>query len=321
MKASRRRFVAGLLAAPVMARAQADARGPVRTLGFLTDGPGRPARLLSRLAEHGHVEGRNFRFELRRVPVGASAAELERVAVEMVRAGADVLVASGVDHVSALRNATSRIPIVCGGVSNPVGLGLAESLGRPGKNVTGFSYGLPEAAVLQMGAMKAIRPRLKRLIFMVAEDDPKDVGPEHGAAASAAGVVVELASMKSLKDVDRVFATIPDPGAGAAWIAPLPKDVPADQVAARAIRRRVATHAMGVEEVRSGLLMSYWLAHSEGGKRLASLIDKVLRGANPAQIPFELPDVAKLYINRATATAIGVHLSDDLLLRATEVVG
>ena len=321
MKASRRRFVAGLLAAPIMARAQADARGPVRTIGYLTNGPARPTRLLSRLAEHGHIEGRNLRFEIRRVPVDASAAELERVAAEMVRSGPDVLVASGADYVTALHRATSRIPIVCGGASNPVGLGLAQSLSRPGKNVTGLSYGLPEAAVLQVGALKAVRPRLKRLTVMVPENASKEVTPEHAAAASAAGIAVEVASMGSLEDVERLFAAIRDPAAEAIWVAPLAKGIPTAEVARSAIRYRVATHAMHADAVRSGLLISYWLAHSEGGKRLASLIDKVLRGANPAQIPFELPDTVELYINRATAAAIGVSISDDLLLRATEVFG
>ncbi len=322
MKSSRklrRRVIGALLAAPFASRAFAQTRSPVRVIGYLFEGEGYPRRLSVRLGELGYVEGRNLRFEIRRVSEAASAAEYDRAAAELVRSGAEVVVASHVASLTALHHATSKIPIVSGGVSNPVGVGLARSLAKPGMNVTGLSFGLEDAAVLQIGTLKILRPRLKRVLFVAVGADP-GVAPEHASAAAAVGVTTAAVSVKSVEDVERLFAAMRDPAAEAAWIAPLP-GLTEELVAAAAIRHRVATHGMSAEEVRKGLLISYWLGHSDASQRLSKMIDKILRGANPADIPFELPDKTYFTLNRTTAAAIGVTIPEGLTLRATEVIG
>jgi putative tryptophan/tyrosine transport system substrate-binding protein len=328
MTNTRRQLLAGFgaaLLASADVRAQSGKRDSVRTIGYLVEPPRIPPHdlLLARLRELGYVEGRNLRFEIRRIAAGASSAERDRTAQELVRLNPDLLLASGALLVTALHRATSKIPIVSGGVPNPVRLGFAKTLRRPGANVTGLSYGLPEVAALQIGAMRAVLPRLKSTAHLGAHTSSaaEAVIAEYEAATKAAGLAMQRVTVETLDDVDRALRAIRDPSAEAAFFGPLPDNVRAEQVAAIAIRFRTATHALAPQLVGKGLLMSYWLRHSDWIGRVASLIDKVLRGGNPAEIPFEGPEMTELAFNRATAAAIGVRLPEDLLLRATEVVG
>jgi len=313
----RRFFLASLIAGASAALAQPAGRGRVRVLAILTDAPARPERLIARLAEYGHVEGRTLRVDIRRVAVDASAAELQQAARAMVRAAPDALLAMGVLHLRALAAATSRIPIICGGVSNPVGLGFAKSLAQPGGNITGFSYGLPEAAALQLGTLRELRPTLRRVHFLDTQP-AVDITPEHADAAAMLGLELRITGLSSLPDAEGLFARM-DHAADAAWIGRLPARIAASDIAAVALRRGIPTHGYSAQDVRAGMLFSYWLGHSEGGRRIAVVIDKVLRGADPARIPFELPDRAELYLNRATAASIGASFSKELILRAVEV--
>jgi putative ABC transport system substrate-binding protein len=313
---NRRRFVAACLAASLMPlRAARD-----RVIGFLTEGAGVPRRLVSRLAELGYAEGAGIRFEVRRVPVGASVAVVEMAARAVTESGAEIVLAQGAVHLVALRGATTRIALVSMGVSNPVGLGLAQSLARPGLNVTGLSFGLEEAARLQVGTLKALRPRLARILFVTADhDQAPGIAPEHAAATAAAGVEAVLARVSTLAEVER--AMMGDSSSTAAWIAPMSASITSASIAALALRQRLATHSMTTEGVRQGLLCSCWIDHSDAIGRVAATIDKILGGARPADIPFEQPDKPTLALNRATAAAIGATVDGALLLRATEVVG
>ena len=319
LRVDRRSFVAALLAAALAERVRAQR---VHTLGYLAVGGGAPRRLAARLAELGYVEGKNLRIVLRRVPETPSREQMDQAARELASSGAHVLVASGALTVAALHRATSKIPIVTGGVSNPVGLGLARSLREPGMNVTGLSFGLEQAAALQFGAFRLLRPRLQRVVFLLSETDPDPrVTPEHAAAAGDLGISTEVATVGRLEQVERLFASMRDHATEAAWVAPLSPDIPLAQLAASAVRHRIATHAMGPPAVREGLLFSYWLLQADATQRLAVIIDKVLRGADPATIPFELPDKPELALNQRTAAAIGARIPDELRIRATDLVG
>ena len=292
----------------------------MRVVGYLLEGDYQLRNVPLRLRELGYVEGRNLRFETRRVPEFATGAQLERAAAELANSGAEVIVASGADHVLALRRATSTIPIVSGGVSNPVSLGIARSLRAPGMNVTGLSFGLEEAAALQLGTFRLLLPRLKRVVFLVRADvpDPR-VFPEHRSAADALGLTVDLVLVKDIDAVERALAVLRDSAAEAVWVADVLPPPGMKQVAAAAIRGRLVTH--GKEVARDGLLFSYWLTQSDSPLRVAVIVDKILRGADPAKIPFELPDKTDFILNQATAAAIGVRIPDELRLRATEIVG
>ena len=310
----RRAALAAISVLPFAARAQ----GAMRVVGYLLEGDGHPRRLSARLAEHGYVEGRNLRFEIRRAPVSAPAEVRDKAAADLARSGAELLVASGVLNVLSLRKATSTIPIVSGGLSNPVGVGVARSLRRPGYNVTGLSFGLEESARLQIGTLRAMRPKLERIVFVAPTDDI-DVAEEHKAAGNENGIQTRGAVVRSTEEAERLLAGMTE--SEAAWIALMPPSIDMSRVAAAAIHARIATHAASAREVEQGMLMSYWIVHSDAQGRLASVIDKVLRGGNPAEIPFELPDKTQFALNRGTAKAIGVKIGVDLLLRATEVFG
>jgi putative ABC transport system substrate-binding protein len=320
MNPLRRRIAGALLAAAFGARAQTPAGGAVRTVGFLLEGDGYPRNTLKRLAELGLVEGRNLRVIVRRVPPLADAAQLEKAANELARSGAEVLVGGRALNVVALHKATQKIPIVTLGVSNPVRLGLAKSLREPQTNVTGLSFGLDENAMLQVAALRSLRPRLKRMILLVSPND-RFGGPEHEIAGAALGVKVEEVPVERLSDVERVLAAVRDPAAEAAWVAPLAPALTSRPIAQIAMRHKIVTHGMGDQDVRDGLLISYWLIHADATRQVASIVDKVLRGPNPATIPFELPQTTNLVLNRATAKALGIPIPEEIMLRATEVVG
>jgi putative ABC transport system substrate-binding protein len=312
---SRRRALAVLLAMAVPARQVAAAE--LRTIGLLTQGSG--SRWLSRaMTEQGWAEGSRVRYLLHKA--GQDSASLQRGAAALVAAGAQALVGEGAPAVLALARATRSIPIVSAGISDPVGEGVAETLKRPGRNVTGLSFGLPEAAVLQLSALRAVLPGMKRLVFLVAQDyDRARPAPQHESAAAVAGVATDLIHVADAVALERAFASL-RPASEAAWIAVLPADVTPQAAAALALKGHVATHARGSGNVKAGMLMSYWLAHSDAPRRVAMILDKVLKGEDPATIPFELPDRTEFAINRRTAAALGLRIPQELLLRATEVV-
>lgn len=320
----RRRFLACVMAMGAAPLVRAQGRERVYTLGYL--GARLPAALREALGELGYAEGRNFRIVVRAAPAGENPAH---AAGELVAAAPDVLITGGAPRVAALARATATIPIVSLGSADPVGDGVARSLRQPGTNVTGLSFGLPDAARIQLGTLRALVPRLKRVVFITAEwggntEGGRDPGmtrpaPAHEAAARELGMSSELSHVEDLKGVERLLATL-HPATDAAWVATLPPDSGAPAVAAAALRRRIATHGRSDEEVRAGFLLSCWLEHTEPMKRVAAIIDKILRGESPARIPIETPDKSRITLNRRTATTLGLRVTPDVLLRATEVI-
>lgn len=312
----RRGLVAGLLGAAALPAALARER--TRVVGLITMGQG--AKFLSpAMARHGWVEGRNLRFEVRQVT--AQQEDIDAVAAGLAGAGVDVLVGSGAMLVLALQRATRTIPIVCGGISDPVEAGIAQSLQKPGMNVTGLSFGLRESAVLQLGALHRLVPGLKRVVFVTSEADAagRVAGP-HEDAARSHGITTEFSKVSDAAAVERALLSL-RPGSDAAWVAFLPRGTAPKEAADAALRRGIATHGHNPEYVRAGMLLSYWNIHSDQLGRIAALVDKVLRGTPPGTIPFEQPDKTDFAINRGTAKGLGIRLPDDMLVRATEVYG
>lgn len=314
----RRAALALLLAAAIAPGALAQPRDRVRRIGYLSGGANSPEFLAKPLADLGWVEGKNLLYEIRVVP--ADPPELAAVAAELARQEVDVLLAYLTPRVEALANATRTIPIVCGIAPDPVGAGFAESLRRPGKNVTGLSYGVPEQAEIRIALMRILRPQLKRIVAILqytsrAPSSYRSVV----AAARAAGITFDFTEVPSMVDAERLFASL-DPPADAVDIIGLPENVPSAGVLAIALGRRIATFG-NEETAREGALMSYLISHRDPHRKVAAILDKLLRGANPANIPFELPDRTSFVVNRATAKAIGLTLPPEILFRATEVIG
>jgi putative ABC transport system substrate-binding protein len=316
----RRDFLAAPLSLALAPAARA--QGRLRTIGYLSSGAdtGELSRLL---AERGLVEGRHIRFELRVAPADPKA-HLE-AAAELVRLRPDVLVAFGGLNVGALAERTKVIPIVCGGLADPVGQGFAASLRRPGGNVTGLSFGIPEFAEILVSLHRAIRPGLRRawtIVPRVRGDEVKGWAPGQRSVVAAAGrqgVSWEIRPVAGLADLEQALAAIGDPHKVSVHFQSLDEGI-TSKAALLARRQKLASSAADPEMVREGALMHYALVHRDRMRRVAAILDQVLRGGNPAEIPFELPDRTTFILNRSTAKAIGVDLPVEVLARATEIL-
>ena len=326
---SRRRSLAALAALPFIAAGvpgAAIAAGPKR-LGILADG-GRAETLANfaatdakLLAALGWVEGKTLEIAWRFGEGGES--RTLALAKELVDAHSDVLGTAGTALTRALQQATRTIPIFTT-VGDPVGSGFAQSLARPGGNITGLSQGNREIAQKQVELLRAVVPKLSALAIVGAHKSLaylREITEPMVMAAQAAGISAELRQISSLPDIEAVLRALPASGRGAVFFMGNLGDLDEGSVMQLAIRLRVPAMVGEGERVEKGGLLMYRLYHEDESRRTASLVDKLLRGANPALIPFELPTKSYFVINRRTAAAIGVKFPADFLLRADEVIG
>ena len=323
---SRRRIITGLAALPLLAAgpwhgANAAER---KRLGVLAGGTRKEtlafhaASMAKPLAELGWIEGRTLEIVWRFAEGDES--RFPALAKELVEARPDVIGTASTGRTRALQLATRTIPIVTT-VGDPVGSGFAQSLARPGSNITGFSLGTTEAALKQFELLKAALPRLATVVI-VREMTPafRDVTDSFASAARATGIAATTRAVSSLADVEDVFRAVPPGGRGAAALLRLPSDSNDRAVMQLAIRLRVPTLVPNDEMVEAGGLLSYTFVLEDQDRRTAVVFDKLFRGADPGLIPFELPQRATLAINRRTAAAIGVKFPADFAIRATRVI-
>ena len=291
----RRRAALGAIVAAALAPGFAAGEDRARIVGYLSNGSP-PDFMAKRLAALGWIEGKNMRFEVRRVEGEPPYRERRMAAAaELVGAQPNVLFAFGAPNVRALMAATATIPIVCGGTPDPVGSGLTRSIRRSGTNVTGLSYGIPEQAEIQVGLFRAVLPGIKRIVMIFQGSSHEGfVVPLRSLTdmAKAAGISWEWAGCTNLADAERAFAALRDPRREAvfAMVNRTEDEFPLAKLAGMALRRRIATMCADDAMVREGGLMSYSIDHADQMGRVAALIDKMLRGGNPADTSFELPD-------------------------------
>jgi putative ABC transport system substrate-binding protein len=312
-----------LLALAAALAPRAWANNAVRLVGYLSNGAGSKV-LAEPLAKFGYVEGRNIRFEVRMSTRDEKA--LARIAGELVAARPEVVVAFGIRNIRALARHTATIPIVCGETADPVGLGIARSLARPGANITGLSAGIPEVATILVGLMRTVRPALRRVVTFVGGDSGESLVDLWGAIiqtaiaeAKRAGLDWEIRPQPPAAGLERALGDI-QPESGMLYSLGPPEGVPDEQFASLARRRRIAVMSAGSALVRAGGLMHYSINHADRMGRIAALVDRLLRGAKAAETPFELPDRTTFILNRATARAIGLELPAHVLARATEII-
>ena len=315
-------FGAAAAAFPISARAQQ--RGPA-TIGFA--GPLASsamslwtAAVVQRLRELGWIEGRTAVSESR---WGEGRSErFPEIRAEFVRLKVNVIVTGGTAAVIAAKHATSAIPIVFASVADPVGTGLVASLARPGGNVTGLSNQSADMPGKRLELLREIVPGLRRVAIMGNISNPSNVLElsEGQAAARALG----LDSIKL--EIRRVEEIVPA-------IDSLKGNADALYVVTDALvntnRIRISTLALGARlptmfgekgYVESGGLMSYGPNFPDLYRRAGDYVDKILRGAKPADLPVEQPTKFELIVNRNTAKALGMTISDAFLLRADEVI-
>ena len=320
---SRRRLVAALAAGVLAPAAFGQAR--MKTVAYLSRGAD-PSWLPRLLASHGHVEGRNLRFVVR--VASDDSGQRDEQAAELVRLPADVLVSFGASNINALARATRTIPIVCGGTADPIRVGYAKTLRRPGGNITGLSLGVPEMAGVTTGLMRAILPGMKGIVTIVRRtpggNEAEGWGPIIGALEEAArgagydwetvavGPAAELEALAARLDRRSTFVNIVN------WV---DEAAGKEAVVAIMLRHRIPSLSAGDKLARDGLLLHYSLNHADFQRRIAAIVDKLLRGASAAETPFELPDRTTFIVNRGTARAIGITLPPEVLARATEIIG
>lgn len=315
-RSARREFLLAALAATTAPAWAA----PVKRIGVFIEGNEEQAReivatLAKALRAHEWREGVNLEIVL----VAFGGKPTPEAAAALVRRGVDVLFTVNDRATRLLQQATRTIPIVTI-VAEPVASGFAKSLARPGGNITGLAFSLRAVQLKSLELARALVPRLSRLRVFASEID-QEINSKQALILEAqrTGVAVEWVIVASLGDLAQGFKGLSIADGGAAFmVLPLPFD--SRQVAELAIARKVATLSPFKEEVRDGLLASYSMDFGDEMARVAAAVDKVLRGFDPAGIPFEQPTKTHFAINKRTAAALGLTIPPDLLLRADEVV-
>jgi len=276
------------------------------------------------LRELGYIEGQNIAIEYRYSE--GKRDRLPELAAELVRLKVEIILAVGADPVvRAAMNATKTIPIVMTGQGiDPVEAGLVESLARPGGNVTGITNLSGELGGKRLELLKEAVPKLARVAVLHDPDIPgsvrelKEVLP---VAARALGLTVRSWEVRDADGFDRVFAVLNKqrPDGLYATVGPLMRDN-GKRIAAFALKSRLPSMYQSREDVEAGGLMSYGADLADSYRRAAYYVDRILKGAKPADLPVEQPTKFEFVINLKTAKQIGVTIPPNVLARADRVI-
>ena len=273
------------------------------------------------LRELGYVEGKNIIIEWR-----SSEGKVERrgeIAAELVRLKVDVIVSGGPTVTRAIKEATSTIPIVMGQDSDPVGSGFAASLARPGGNITGLSALSPEMSGKQLEIMKEILPKLSRMAVIGNSTNPGDaqVLRETVLAAGAYEVYLRYLDVQDQKDIEPVFRAAAKGRVDALLVLGNPiLNLQRKQVVELAAKHRLPTSYARPEYIEAGGLMYYGTNYNDLFRRAATYVDKILKGAQPGEIPVEQPKKFEFIISLKAAKQIGLTVPPNVLARADKVI-
>jgi putative ABC transport system substrate-binding protein len=273
------------------------------------------------LRELGYVEGKNIVIE-RRHGEGKSD-HLPALAAELVRLKVDVIVTSGPTATRPAKEATSTIPIVMTFDDDPVGSGFVASLARPGGNITGLSTLSPEISGKQLELMREIFPRLGRVavIGTSTRQGTAQTLKEMEPAAGAFGLKLQYLDIQNPKDLESVFRAASNGRADAVLVLQSPVfNSHRAQIAELALKNRLPATYPRREFVEDGGLMSYGVSISDLDRRAATYVDKILKGAKPANLPVEQPTKFELVINLKAAKQISLTIPPNVLARADKVI-
>ena len=275
---------------------------------------------MQRLRELGWIEGRTVAIEYR-----WAEARNERtieIAAEFVRLKVDLIFTAGPANVVITKRATAAIPIVFALASDPVGLGLVASLARPGGNVTGLSTQSNDLGAKRVELLREAVPRLRQLGVLANFGDPgavREVGDVQ-AAAGTLGLEVRVFQVRRAADIAPAFDVLKGLVQALNVVGDPLTTTNASRINTLALVARMPTVWELIEPVEAGGLMSYAPNFPVLFRRAAELVDKILRGTKPADIPVEQPTKFELAINLITAKAIGLEISPFLLARADKVI-
>jgi putative tryptophan/tyrosine transport system substrate-binding protein len=323
----RRTFLAGtgavLLAVPLTAQAQQAAK--VYRIGFLSGSTAASTKtgmeqFRQGLRQLSYVEGQNIIIEYRWAE--GRIDRLPQLATDLARSAPDLIVAVASQSAVAARDATTSIPIVMVLVGDPVFLGLASSLGRPGKNLTGLTSLGPELAAKELSLLTEAVPKVKHIAVLYNPGNPltqwlKDVE----AAARTLAVQLQPLSITGPDDVAPAFRDAMKGRAGAILVAnDQVVSLQAAQINALALSNRLPTMSGSQSLMDAGGLMRYSVDVLAMFRRAATYVDKILKGAKPGDLPIEEPTKFEFVINLKTAKALGLTIPQPLLLRADKVI-
>jgi len=321
----RRREFLGAIATTLICAASASAQEKIRRVGYLsagapvTDDSPVSGPVIEGLKHLGWREGKTIRLE-RRAAEG-HIARLPSLVSELLVDGVEAILTSGFPAIAACKGAA--VPAIASGAGDLVGLGLVQSFRRPGGNITGISDLAGELAPKRLAILKETSPSIRRVAMLWNGADPAMVQRHEllGTAAASLGIDVQPLAVRESEDFTAAFTAMErePPDAGFLVVDSL-TGLNRNRVIEFAAKHHLPFMYEGDFIVGEGGLLSYGPDLGEIGERQASLLDKILKGANPAELPFERPTRIKLAINLKTAKALGIEMPASLLARADEVI-
>ena len=331
---SRRRFLQGslflagtsLLASCGVTAPWAPLAAKVPRIGFLgaTTEAAEAARVAAfrqGLADLGYVEGQTIAIEWRWAE--GQFDRLGALAAELVNTDVALIVAGGSTSTSAAQGATTTLPIVIAQAPDPVGSGLVESLAHPGGNITGLSTLAPGLSAKRLELLQQVVPRLVRLAILDYASTPGNPQAlqETELAARASSIQLHYRDARSPEAIETTFREAADVGADALFAQGSPLFIlERRRIADLAVQHRLPATYVSPEFVRDGGLMTYSVSIDDLYRRSASYVDRILKGARPADLPVEQPTKFDFVVNRKAAQAIGLTIPISVLQQVTEVI-
>ncbi len=317
---------ASALAAPLFSFAQQ--QGKFWRVGFLVP-RSRPTSLDSDMygafprgmRELGYVEGKNLMIEWRFAD--GKVERLQGLAAELVRLKVDVIVAGGTQAVGAVQKATTTIPIVMGTVGDPVGSGFVKSLAQPGGNITGLSEVTVDISPKLLEILISMVPKLSRVAVLVntTNSSHTTILKNVQSAGQQTSVKILPVDARIPQEIENAFSLMAKEHAGAVIVAiDGVFNQQMRQIAELAVKNRLPSAVAIRQYVEAGCLMSYGQNLADNYRRAATYVDKIFKGAKPADLPVEQPTRFELIVNLKTAKALGLTIPQSLLLRADEVI-
>jgi putative ABC transport system substrate-binding protein len=294
----------------------------VRKIGFLNQAGAFSANIEAfrqGMRELGYIEGQNIVIEFRS---GQGRDRLTELATELVQEKVEIIVAAGAGAPAA-KMATGTIPIVFLFSGDPIEAGLIDSLARPGRNMTGITWLAFELVGKRLEILKEAVPRVSRVGVLASPAHPGEQRElkETQSTARALGITLHYNQVRDTAEVDAAFDRIVKENANALLVFPDPvTSVHRTQIAEFAAKHRLPSMFGRKELVEAGGLMSYGPSLEEVYRRIPVHVDKILKGAKPAEVPTELPTKFEMFINLKTAKQIGLTLPPNLLARADKVI-
>ena len=301
------------------APAQQVAKGP--RIGVLDASPGFEDAFHDGLRQFGYVEGKTITIEWRRAH--AKAERFPELAAELVRLKVDVIVAANNPAVAAAQKATKTIPIVMVLVTDPVRLGFVASLARPAGNITGLTIQAPDLAGKRLQLLKEAVPNLTRVAVLWDPTEPgrRELVKETELAAPRLGLLLQAFEVRSPSEISNVFTTMTREGVGAVLVyGSSMLYAHRAKIVDLAVKNHLPTMGAAPEWMDAGFVMSYSPSLNDMYRRAPYFVDKILKGAQPGDLPVEQPTKFGLVISRKSAKALGLTIPSSLMLRADQII-